>query len=126
GGRCVAVLLIAHAKVEKLEAPEPAAYARSAPRLHKHAAALVSEWTDAILFATRKIRTQTEDAGFNRKRTIAHALGRDGGERVLRCVGGPSCIAKNRYGLTEELPLSWAAFVSALSTSQQRGVPSHG
>ncbi len=30
-----------------------------------------------------------------------------GGERILRTVGGPSCVAKNRYGLTEELPWGW-------------------
>jgi len=70
-----------------------------------------------VLFATRKMRTQSEDAGFNRKRTTAHAIGKAGGERILRCVGGPSCVAKNRYGITEELPLSWGAFVAALSGS---------
>jgi hypothetical protein len=26
-------------------------------------------------------------------------------------------VAKNRYGLTEELPLSWAAFVAAMSNA---------
>ena len=31
------------------------------------------------------------------------------GERVLRTVGGPSCVAKNRYSLPAELPLSSAA-----------------
>jgi hypothetical protein len=115
--RGTVVVLLAHAKVEKFEDPESSPYDRYSPRLHKHAAALVSEWCDAVLFATRKIRTQTEDAGFNRKRTIAHAIGKDGGERVLRTVGGPSCIAKNRYGLPGELPLSWAAFVAALSST---------
>jgi hypothetical protein len=125
-GRGMVVLLIAHAKVEKFEDPEWSPYDRYSPRLHKHAAALVSEWCDAVLFATRKIRTQTEDAGFNRKRTIAHALGKDGGERILRCVGGPSCIAKNRYGIAEELPLSWAAFVAALSNTQKEGAKTNG
>ena len=110
--RGMVVLLIAHSKVERFEDPESSPYDRYSPRLHKHAAALISEWCDAVLFATRKIRTQTEDAGFNRKRTIAHAIGKDGGERILRCVGGPSCVAKNRYGITEELPLSWAAFMN--------------
>ena len=43
-----------------------------------HSAALVSEWCDAVLFATRKVRTQTEDAGFGRKHTIAYALSKDG------------------------------------------------
>jgi hypothetical protein len=120
------VLLIAHTKVERFEDPESSAYDRYSPRLHKHAAALICEWCDAVLFATRKIRTQTEDAGFNRKRTIANAIGKDGGERILRCVGGPSCIAKNRFGIVEELPLSWAAFMAALSNNQTSGEKTHG
>lgn len=117
--RQMVVILIAHSKIERFEDPESAAYDRYSPRLHKHAAALVSEWCDAVLFATRKIRTQSEDAGFNRKRTIANAIGGGGGERILRTVGGPSCVAKNRYGITDELPLSWAAFMNVLPHNQQ-------
>ncbi len=113
------VLLIAHTKVEKFEDPESSPYDRYSPRLHKHAAALVCEWCDAVLFATRKVRTQSEDAGFGRKRTIARAIGKDGGDRVLRTVGGPSCVAKNRYGIADELPLDWAAFMTALTTTHQ-------
>ncbi|MEX0678366.1 MAG: ATP-binding protein [Pirellulales bacterium] len=124
--RGMVVLLIAHSKVERFEDPESSPYDRYSPRLHKHAAALVSEWCDAVLFATRKIRTQSEDSGFNRKRTIAHAIGKDGGERILRCVGGPSCVAKNRYGITEELPLSWAAFIQALTSHQPQGANING
>jgi hypothetical protein len=124
--RGMVVVLIAHSKVERFEDPESSPYDRYSPRLHKHAAALVSEWCDAVLFATRKIRTQSEDAGFNRKRTIAHAIGKDGGERILRCVGGPSCVAKNRYGITNELPLSWAAFIQALSNNQPQGANANG
>jgi hypothetical protein len=118
GGRGMAVVCIAHAKVEKFEDPEAAAYDRYSPRLNKHASALVCEWSDAVLFATRKFRTQTEDAGFGRKRAIAAAVGSGGGERVLRCVGGPTCVAKNRYGINEELPFSWAAFMNALANDQ--------
>jgi hypothetical protein len=125
-GRGMVVLLIAHSKVERFEDPESSPYDRYSPRLHKHAAALISEWCDAVLFATRRIRTQSEDAGFNRKRTIAHAIGKDGGERILRCVGGPTCVAKNRYGITEELPLSWPAFIQALSNNQQSGAKNDG
>jgi hypothetical protein len=117
--RSMAVLLIAHSKIERFEDPESSPYDRYAPRLHKHAVALVSEWCDAVLFATRKMRTQSEDAGFNRTRTTAHPIGRDGGERILRCVGGPTCVAKNRYGITEEIPLSWTAFMQSFSKHQQ-------
>jgi len=124
--RGMVVLLIAHSKVERFEDPESSPYDRYSPRLHKHASALLCEWCDAVVFATRKIRTQSEDAGFNRKRTIAHAIGKAGGERILRCVGSPSCVAKNRYGITEELPLSWPALMSALSSHQQQGANTNG
>lgn len=113
--RGMCVILLAHAKVEKFEDPENAAYDRYSPRLHKHANALITEWVDAVLFATRKIITKTEDAGFGRDRTIAAGLGRDGGERVLRTVGSPSCVAKNRFALPAELPLSWSALMQAMS-----------
>jgi hypothetical protein len=124
--RQMVVLLVAHTKIEKFEDPESSAYDRYSPRLHKHAAALLCEWCDAVLFATRKIRTQTEDAGFNRKRTIANAIGKHGGERILRCVGGPSCVANNRFGIVEELPLSWAAFMTALSNNHNPGEQGNG
>lgn len=113
------VVMIAHSKVERFEDPESSPYDRYSPRLHKNAAALLSEWSDAVLFATRKIRTQSEDTGFNRKRTTAHPIGNSGGERILRCVGGPSCVAKNRYGITDELPLSWRAFFQSLTNPNQ-------
>ena len=114
------VICIAHAKIEKFEDPESAAYDRYSPRLHRHATVLVTEWADGVLFATRRFRTQSEDAGFNRQRMIASAIGKGGGERILRCVGGPSCIAKNRYGIVEDLPLSSAALMAALAGHQTR------
>jgi hypothetical protein len=104
--------------VEKFEDPEAMAYDRYSPRLHKHACSLVCEWADAVLFATRKIRVQQEDAGFNRKRGVAHSIGKDGGERILRTIGGPACVAKNRFGLPEQLPLSWQSFMEALAEPQ--------
>lgn len=115
--RGMAVMLLAHAKVERFEDPEATAYDRYAPRLNKHAAALISEWCDAVLFATRKIITRTEDGGFSRSRTIASGLGKDGGDRILRCIGGPSCIAKNRYNLPAELPLDWSKLIAGIAAS---------
>jgi hypothetical protein len=116
--RGMIIVGIAHAKVEKFEDPEATAYDRYSPRLHKHACSLVCEWADAVLFATRKIRVQQEDAGFNRKRGVAHSIGKDGGERILRTIGGPACVAKNRFGLPEQLPLAWNALMDALANPQ--------
>jgi hypothetical protein len=130
-GKGLAVILIAHAKVEKFEDPEATTYDRYSPRLHKHACALLTEWCDAVLFATRKYRTETEDTGFGRTRTIAVGVGAEGGERILRCVGSPACVAKNRFGLPAELPLSWPALMSALTQEtqepqEQEGELAHG
>lgn len=111
--RDMIAVLVAHAKVERFEDPENAAYDRYTPRLHKHAAALISEWTDAVFFANKKFRIQKENAGFSGERAIAAPIGAEGGERMIRTVGSPACIAKNRYGLPAELPLSWQAFVEA-------------
>ncbi|MDA1232990.1 MAG: ATP-binding protein [Planctomycetota bacterium] len=120
--RGMVVLCIAHTKIEKFEDPEATAYDRYSPRLHKHACSLVCEWADAVMFATRKIRVQTEDAGFNRKRGVAFGIGKDGGERMLRTIGGPSCVAKNRFSLPEQLPLSWPAFMAAFTNPSQTNV----
>ena len=114
-GMCV--ILLAHAKVEKFEDPESSAYDRYSPRLHRHVTALLTEWADAVLFATRKLVTKTEDAGFGRGRTVASGLGRDGGDRVLRTVGSPACVAKNRYGMPPEIPLEWRSLMDAISQS---------
>ena len=56
---------------------------------------------------------QKENAGFSGERGIATPIGADGGERILRTVGSPACIAKNRFNLPAEIPLSWAAFMDA-------------
>ncbi|HAI10757.1 MAG TPA: oxidoreductase [Phycisphaerales bacterium] len=113
--RSMCVICLAHAKVETFSDPEVGAYDRFSPRLHKHANAVITEWADAVLFATRKVITRTEDTGFNRTRTLASGLGKDGGERILRCVGSPACVAKNRFGLPAELPLSWYALMEAMT-----------
>ena len=113
-GKGMGVILTAHARVERFEDPESASYDRYVPRLNKHVSALLTEWSDAVLFATRRFRTETEERGFGRERTIAKEIGKEGGERILRTVGSPACVAKNRYALPSELPLSWADLMAGL------------
>ena len=108
--RKMAVILVAHAKVERFEDPEHPAYDRYTPRLHKAACSHVCEWVDAVLFATRRMRVDSDTGK-------AAPVGADGGERILRSFGSPACIAKNRYRLPPEMELSWAAFVQGLSVS---------
>ncbi len=113
--RQMAVILIAHSKVERVEDPLTTSYDRYSPRLHKHASALLGEWVDGIFFAHWKYHTRTEDTGFGRERSIAVPIGPAGDDRVLRTVGSPAWVAKNRFGLPAEIPLSWHAFSESLS-----------
>jgi hypothetical protein len=112
--RGMAVILLAHSKIERFEDPESPAYDRYSPRLHKHAQAMLTEWVDAVLFATRKMTVRTEGAGFN-ERGVAVPVGAAGGERIIRTVGSPACVAKNRYSMPPELPLAWDAIVASLA-----------
>ena len=95
------VVLLAHAKIEKFADPESTSFDRFSPRLNKNAAALLCEWCDAILLATREHGAAKGE--------------KSGGERILRCVGTPACLAKNRYDLPETLPLSWPALMNGLA-----------
>lgn len=106
--RKMAVVVIAHSKVERFEDPEHPAYDRYTPRLHKGVNSLVSEWADAVLFATRRMRIDSTTGR-------AAPIGADGGERVLRTNGSPAFNAKNRYSLPNEIPLSWNAFVEGIA-----------
>lgn len=96
------VIMIAHAKVETYSDPESTSFNRFSPRLHKAATALICEWCDAILLATRE---------------LGAARGDKGGDRIIRTIGSASCVAKNRYSLPEVLPLEWNALIQAMSTS---------
>jgi hypothetical protein len=111
--RGMMVILVAHAKVERFEDPENMAYDRYAPRLHKHAASLISEWVDAVMFAMKRMRVSKDGDA----RAIASPIGADGGERILRTNGSPACVAKNRFGLPNEIPLQWDAFLQAYQNS---------
>ena len=113
--RQMAVVLIAHSKVERVEDPLTPSYDRYSPRLHKHASALLGEWVDGILFAHWKYRTRSEDTGFGRERSIAIPIGSNGEDRVLRTVGSPAWVAKNRFSLPPEIPLAWDSFAEGLA-----------
>ena len=109
--RGMVVIFIAHAKVEKFFDPdEGGEYDRYSPRLHKTACALLKEWSDAVLFATRKMVIKKLDEN----RNVVAPVGAGGGARVLKTEAGPACVAKNRYGMAPEIPMHWSGIVGAI------------
>ena len=108
--RGMTVIQIAHTDIKRFDSPEHEPYDRYVIKLHTRAAALLQEHSDVVLFANYRISTVKSDVGFNKK--VTRALG--SGERVLYTAERPAFLAKNRYGLPDSLPLSWAAFVDAM------------
>ena len=109
--RGMTIVILAHAKIEKFNDPESDGYDRYSLKLNKHADALVREWSDAVLFACRKQRVERVGDGVMAKSKVK-PVGKDGGDRVLRCSSGPAAVAKNRFGISGEIPMTWDALAS--------------
>jgi len=114
--RAMTVILIAHAKIERFEAPETASYDRYGVRLNKHAAACVQEWADEVLFATYEVFVKAEKGGFGKEK--GKAIGQ--GNRILRTSERPFASAKNRLGLPDEIPFVWSEFEKYLPAIADR------
>lgn len=110
----MSVILIGHDEIRKMEPPDSEAYDYAALKLHKKAAGVVEEWADVIGYARIRQRLQKEDQGFGKERRIARTL--NDGERVLFVGQHPAFVTGNRYGLPDEMPLSWESFREALSS----------
>ncbi len=112
--RDMAVILLAHSKIERFEAPETMSYDRNVPRLHKTAAGLVQEWCDEVFFATYRVFTKVEKGKFNKE--VTKAVGQ--GERIMRTTERPFAQAKNRLGLPDEMPLDFTVYEELLKEIQ--------
>jgi len=109
--RGMAIILIAHTKIEKFQTPEDSAFDRFSPRLHKLAAAVVMEWCDEVFFATYSTTTDPKKV-----KNVEP-------ERVMRTAEGPTHVAKNRLKMPVELPLEWPAYEYFAQQAHAPGQP---
>ena len=112
--RKMSIILLAHSRVQKFADPIVGSYDRHVPDLYVNNRGegpinTIMEWCDEILFASFKTFTTTEGKGFNERKI---AVG--GKERYLRTSESASCLAKNRLGLPDEMPLDFAAYAAAV------------
>lgn len=107
----MAVVLIAHTEIKRFDSPETEPYDRYRPKLQERSSALIQEWCDAVFFCNYRVVTKETDVGFNKdvRRGITT------GERLMYTTEKPAYLAKNRYGLPDQLPLSWDAFATAIN-----------
>jgi len=92
--RGVAIILLAHAANTRMTTPEGFDLRLAAPDLPHWISPTFIEWSDCVLYAFRQ-----DD------------------RRVLRTEGSNVVLAKNRYSLPAELPLSWAALMEAITNT---------
>lgn len=111
----MAVIMLAHSHIKRFEDPASEGYDRYEIKLHRKAGDVVSEAADLIGFATYRTSTKTIDKGFGQKKSIPLGTG----ERVLRTSELPAFVAKSRYNIPPELPLSWNALINAITGKQE-------
>jgi hypothetical protein len=111
----MAVIMLAHSHIKRFEDPAGEAYDRYEIKLHRKASDVCMESADLIGFATYRVSTKEVDGGFRRKKSVAVGTG----ERVLRTAERPAFVAKSRYTIPDELPLSWDALVNSITTKKE-------
>lgn len=109
--RGMAIILIGHTQIKRFDSPETEPYDRYMPKLQERSNALVREWADMVLFANYRTVVKKADVGFNKE----VARGITTGERLLFTNEKPAYLAKNRYALPDQLPLSWDALSDAIA-----------
>lgn len=110
----MAIIFIGHGQIKTFHDPMRESYDRHTLKLHHKLEGLLIEWSDAILFATKKVYTTKEDGGFNKK--IVKAASSD--QRIIMTNNSPCALAGNRYGLPDELPLEWKTFAENITQSK--------
>jgi hypothetical protein len=98
------ILQIAHNEVKRYEDPSSEPHDRHQIKLHRKAADLVIEHSDAVFFANYKIGTiQVKGKGGGMTTKLKQ------GDRTIFTQETPGFQAKNRFGLDAEMPFDWSA-----------------
>jgi len=105
------IILVAHSHIVKVEDPVMPAFDKHALHLYKTEAAKACEIVDVIGFCALKSFT-TKDGERN--------LAKTANQRKIYVRTNPAYTAKNRYSMTEEMPLEWPAFETELRTKMAK------
>lgn len=106
------IVFTAHAFMRKFEQPdEMGAYDRFEMKLTKKTAPLLKEWADMVLFCNYKTDVITDQNTKSKKAT--------GGRRVMYTSHHPCWDAKNRYGLPEQMDMSFDGIAHLFTNIKQ-------
>lgn len=104
------VLLLGHTHLKPFKNPEGEDFDRYELKLNLKAGGLLKEWCDAVLFANHETFTKTE------QRT-KRVKGVSTGARWLYTQRTAAYDAKNRFGLPDQMPLSYADVEAAMQAA---------
>lgn len=106
------VVFTAHAFMRKFEQPdELGAYDRWELKLTKKDAPMLKEWADMVLFCNYKTNVITDQNTKSKKAT--------GGTRIMYAAHHPCWDAKNRYGLPDQMPMSFDEIAHLFTNTKQ-------
>lgn len=107
------ILLIAHSRIRRFDAPDSASFDRYEPDLHAKISPLIEREMDAIFLIKDQATIKSQDIGFNKERAYAEGSGR----LFIYTESRPAFVAKNRYGLPNKIPYEKGQFYGALSAN---------
>ena len=109
------VVILAHAKMRKQELPDEAgSFNRWELKLSRHAAPLVKEWSDLLLFLNFQTYVVTTDSGSHKAQ---------GGRRVMFTSHHPCWDGKNRAGLPERIDMDYGAIAPLFAGGKAESRP---
>ena len=110
------VCQIAHAEQKVVNQPDTEPFDRWQIKLNKRASDLVQEHADIVGFCNTKtvIKKSEGQGGRQYQKAVTDSF------RYMYCHVDPARIAKNRYGITTELPLDWETIRAAILAAPQK------
>ena len=96
------IVVLAHSSVQTFSNPLGINYDRFQMKMDKRICALLKEWSDAVLFANYEILVDAK-----KKQAKGKAYG---GDKFIHAFHTPGFDAKNRYGITDPIPMEFKAF----------------
>jgi len=114
--RRMAIILLAHAKIERFNSPDSEPFDRYDLDLHKFASATIQEWADEVLFARYQVFTMQEESKFNGKRV----RGVGGKDRIIHTCEEASHVAKRRIPMPDVIPMEFAEYAKYVMAAKPR------
>jgi hypothetical protein len=117
--RQVHIVLLGHALFRAFNDPNGPSYDLWQPAMHEKASALYMRWADVLLFAAFEATVKVAKRNKEKEATATEKGKATSVSRVLYTTRDAAYLAKNRYSLPEELPLSWDALAKAIRWTQR-------